>query len=343
MSMNGRMMKINMTTKFIPFSVRKIAPIFTSFILMAGVNNNAIADCSLLRGTSVNMHLSLPGSLIIQRDTPLGSVIWASGKSTSTGTLDIQCSYGTAYGENSKYNTAQTLVSGYTDVYQTKVPGIGVRVRNEGTYSGWNPVPTSSNYVVNTTFWKYDESKYTFFKLELLYIGGDVSGQLSFASPLASLDINSINASQLYVDGNTSITKIACSLNSTSINVPLGDIFATKFTGIASTAGDKGFDLGLTCDKDARVNVSLAGTQNTDTAETSVLALTSAGQTGTASGVGVQLLYGGVPLKINNNILLKTAAGGQETLQFTARYYQTLADVGAGVANSSATLNITYQ
>ncbi|WP_409976929.1 fimbrial protein [Serratia quinivorans] len=135
----------------------------------------------------------------------------------------------------------------------------------------------------------------------------------------------------------------ACSLTSTSINVPLGDVAATKFTGIATTAGDKSFDLGLTCDKDAKINVSLAGTQNTDTTETSVLALTSAGQSGTASGVGVQLLYGGTPLKINNNILLKSSAGGQETLPFTARYYQTLADISAGLANSSATLNITYQ
>lgn len=145
----------------------------------------------------------------------------------------------------------------------------------------------------------------------------------------------------IYITGT--VTKIACSLNSPSINVPLGDVFASKFTGIASTAGDKGFDVGLTCDKDAKINVALAGTQNSDTPDTSVLALTSAGQSGTASGVGVQLLYGGTPLKINNNILLKTSAGGQETLPFTARYYQTQTAVGAGLANSSATLNITYQ
>lgn len=123
----------------------------------------------------------------------------------------------------------------------------------------------------------------------------------------------------------------------------MGDILISKFTGTGVTAGDKSFDLGLTCDKDAKINVSLAGTQNTDTTETSVLALTSAGQTGTATGVGVQLLYGGVPLKINTNLLLKTSAGGQETLPLTARYYQTKTAVGTGQANSSATLNITYQ
>ncbi|WP_269933573.1 fimbrial protein [Serratia liquefaciens] len=153
----------------------------------------------------------------------------------------------------------------------------------------------------------------------------------------------SVTAGQLYIDGSTTVTKIACSLNSTSINVPLGDVSTVQFTAIGATVGDKTFDLGLNCDKEARINVALAGTQNTDTTDTSVLALTNAGQTGTAKGVGVQLLYGGVPLKINNNMVLKTSVGGQETLPFTARYYQTNNLLEPGKANSSATLNITYQ
>ncbi|MNZ88833.1 Type-1 fimbrial protein, A chain precursor [compost metagenome] len=143
--------------------------------------------------------------------------------------------------------------------------------------------------------------------------------------------------------GVNNITALACSLTNTTISVPLGDVQSSAFTGITTTAGDKTFNLGLSCDKDANINVALAGSQNADTADTSVLALTNAGQSGTAKGVGVQLLYGSVPLKLNNNILLKTSAGGQETLPFSARYYQTQTAIGAGLANSSATLNITYQ
>ncbi|MBB1581299.1 fimbrial protein [Serratia sp. OS31] len=180
--------------------------------------------------------------------------------------------------------------------------------------------------------------------MELIYVGGTTNGKLSFASPLAYLTTGELtNASQLNIDGGGTVTQIACSLNSTSINVPLGDVLDIKFTGVGVTTGDKGFNVGLTCDKDAKINVSLAGTQNSEASDTSVLALTNAGQTGTATGVGVQLLYGDVPLKINNNILLKTSPGGQETLPFTARYYQTNKQVTAGKANSSATLNITYQ
>ena len=52
-----------------------------------------------------------------------------------------------------------------------------------------------------------------------------------------------------------------------------------------------------------------------------------------------------LPLKLDNNIVLKTSAGGQEFPPgtFTARYFQTKDNVTAGSANATATLNITYQ
>lgn len=73
------------------------------------------------------------------------------------------------------------------------------------------------------------------------------------------------------------------------------------------------------------------------------MALTGQGMTGTAKGVGVQLLYNGTPLVLNSRLLLKQSSGGLETLPFTARYYQTLTSVESGAANASATLNLTYQ
>lgn len=183
-------------------------------------------------------------------------------------------------------------------------------------------------------------------KVQLVKIGATASGPLNgtlgvFFAGNGAPPTDWGSDIPIYIIGN--INALSCSLDSTSINVPLGNISNTKFTGIATTAGDKSFNVGLTCDKDAKINVSLDGTQNADTSQTSVLALTSAGQAGIATGVGVQLLYGGAPLEIKKSILLKTSAGGQETLPFTARYYQTKVVVGAGQANSSATLNITYQ
>ena len=102
-------------------------------------------------------------------------------------------------------------------------------------------------------------------------------------------------------------------------------------------------NLGLNCDPGANVNVSISGIQNPDVATTSVLALTGQGNTGTAKGVGIQLLYNGTPLALNTRLPLTVAAGGQQTFPLTARYYQTNTTVEPGTANASATLNLTYQ
>jgi type 1 fimbria pilin len=241
------------------------------------------------------------------------------------------------------------VATGIYGVYQTGRANVGIRI-----YASSQRSDTTGTILLNPARWAYWDSgssnlisPIAGFRVQLIATGISAgSGVLTLWTPLAErlVSAGSAAATELQLSNTrVAVTSIACSLDSSSINVPLGGIMATQFTGIASTAGDKSFDVGLSCDKSARINVSLAATQNADTIETSVLALSGAGQTGTATGVGVQLLYGDTPLEINNNILLKTSAGGQETLPFTARYYQTQAAVGAGLANSSATLNITYQ
>lgn len=281
------------------------------------------------------------GDVIIQRDTPLGTVLASKLVTINTSKEYITDGYCQGSAISVNYTNGWSPLNG---IAATNVAGIGVRVN-------FNQAPGGYEYIANQTsgpnpgdIWYMMQAVWL---VELIKTGPVSSGDLATGTWASVSAIPSVEApwivTSLTATGTNNITAIACSLSSTSINVPLGDILATQFTGIASTTGDKSFNVGLTCDKDAKINVALAGTQNTETTETSVLALTNAGQTGTAKGVGVQLLYGGVPLKINNNILLKTSPGGQETLPFTARYYQTQAAIGAGLANSSATLNITYQ
>lgn len=254
------------------------------------------------------------------------------------------------------YGTFTNLIIHSNKVFTTNLSGVGFVI---GSYTDWIGGSTGSvggstggpdwlfrlGVVADNTVplwsWVIDA------RIQLYKIGNLDSGTLS--SKVGALIVGNRPAPPItwgtevpiYINGTVNL--ITCSLNSTSINVPLGDVDASKFTGIATTVGDQTFNLGLSCEKDAKINVSLTGSQNADTADTSVLALTNAGQSGTASGVGVQLLYDATPLKINNKILLKTSGGGQETLPFSARYYQTQTAIGGGLANSSATLNITYQ
>lgn len=321
-------------------------------VLLTGVALSPLAQasyCSLV-GASGTTAFS---NITVQRDAPAGTEL-ASYQLPVTQLWDCTTVASVTWQEMgiktySKYNS--TVGNGYT-VYDSGVPGIGFTLEVLSASNGWFvPGKDSSSYSIasSTNGLLAGGKRQVTRKVRLIKTGPVTTGTVMSKQVGATIMRTYVSGvaqweSESPININSfKVTSLACSLSSTSINVPLGDVLASKFTGVGVTAGDKSFDLGLTCDKDAKINVSLAGTQNTDTSETSVLALTSAGQTGTASGVGVQLLYGGTPLKINNNILLKTSAGGQETLPFTARYYQTLADISAGLANSSATLNITYQ
>lgn len=119
---------------------------------------------------------------------------------------------------------------------------------------------------------------------------------------------------------------------------------ATELTGVNTTADSPPFTIGLKCDAGVKISGSLSFTQNADTANDSVIALTGAGSAGVSKGVGIQLLYNGTPLRRNTNIVLKTSSGGAEfpAGAFTSRYFQTQGTVYPGSANATATLNLTY-
>ncbi|WBL72579.1 fimbrial protein [Serratia liquefaciens] len=313
---------------------------------LTGLCSTRLMACAPLNGWQNKEQTVNFGDVIIQRGTAPGSVFASKTVTIRDGVEDISNEYCSKSSISVNYANGWSPLNG---VAATNIAGVGVRLTYRHWSSGdWSLVANQSRDIGNfNAVWRFNSSSWL---IELIKTGPSSSGNLA-AGTLGKVSITPSvwvasppwTVTSLKTTGVNNIISIACSLNSTSINVPLGDISATRFTGTGLTLGDKSFDLGLNCDKDAKINVALAGTQNSDTAETSVLALTNAGQTGTAKGVGVQLLYGGTPLKINNTILLKTSSGGQETLPFSARYYQTNKLVMPGKANSSATLNITYQ
>ncbi|MEX3242386.1 fimbrial protein [Serratia quinivorans] len=301
---------------------------------VAATSSFAACDLRELKTGTVNF-----GSIAVQRDAAVGAILAETSFSWSGSSVTCNSSY-------VRFRTLSYqggLLSPLPMTYKTNLAGVGITTAAYTRFS--NPPEIYEYYAAG-----YPSHHIVI--VQLIKTGNVTPGTLAtgeiatekFSSPIESAPGPSAVTTEIVNMGaGNIITQIACSLTNTTISVPLGDVQSSAFNSISATAGDKTFNLGLSCDKDANINVALAGTQNMDTADTSVLALTNAGQSGTAKGVGVQLLYGGVPLKLNNNILLKTSAGGQETLPFSARYYQTQTAIGAGLANSSATLNITYQ
>lgn len=226
------------------------------------------------------------------------------------------------------------------NIMATSIAGLGIRV-SLPTVDG--DIYAGSTYFPKTTaFFSLPAGSW---KVELIKTGTLGNGSLATGTTLAKMTFTDPDKTvhtllTLNLASGSTVAPSTCKLSNTSINVPLGNITATKFGKIGSTVGDKSFDVGLTCDKNTKIYVSLTGTQNKETTEKSVLALTTGGN---ALGIGVQLLYGGAPLTIGSNLSLKTSsAGGVETLPFTARYYQTQSSVVAGTGNTTATLTFTY-
>ncbi len=153
----------------------------------------------------------------------------------------------------------------------------------------------------------------------------------------------SFNPVPVYISATVNV--LACSVSTPSVNVVLPTVNTSSFTGTGNTQGDTPFTIGLQCDANARINATLNFTQDGDTTNQSVAAVTGKGSAGIASGVGIQLLYGNTPLKNNVLTFLKTSSGGQELPAgaFTARYFQTKSTVQAGTANTTATMTLTYQ
>ena len=279
------------------------------------------------------------GTITVQRDVAVGTVLFSKNASV-TGSYLSGCTNPLMLGFSMRYLNATPSSYG-NHVYNTNVSGIGVRF-SSGNYFE-NPIYTFS-YNAQTSYVEWWGGK-----IELVVTGPVASGSLT----PGVLGVVMLQGSDgVYRDGLTTtlldgtINVLACSITTPQLTFPIGDISAATFgstVGTTPTGAQNTQNLGLNCDPGANVNVSLSGIQNPDVATTSVLALTGHGNTGTAKGVGVQLLYNGTPLTLNARLPLSVAAGGQQAFPLTARYYQTQTTVEPGTANASATLNLTYQ
>lgn len=314
-------------------------------ICLACFSPQAAALCSAADAT-----LTFDNSIIIQRDTPIGAVVATgvvitpikcdpSGSDPSVGDGSWRVYLSSA---NSDYGV--TSIAG---VRATPIAGLGIKWTNFNSRTGTNEVWTGRalnawaekgrgityNGVTNFTD--------TF---QLIKVGPVSSGILpawNFLYRYRTMVSNTTNTALNTISlAPVPVTVISCAVTQSSIPVSLGDtIRVARFTGIGSTSDDVPFSIPLDCDANAKVNFQLDGM---GTATQGVLALNSV--SGSASGVGVQVLYKGSPVTFGSKVLDGTAmADGPYTVDFLARYYQTGATVTGGPAQATATFTMTYQ
>lgn len=307
------------------------------------VSPAACASCSFYSGVSgeVPGYLNF-GKVVVQRDVPIGSVLATAVTGAYNNNNPIAgCTREawTARWEMTKWGT----LSGYgSNVYKTNLPGVGLRLSS--TVSG-RILPFEGRYPYNASgSWATLPGEGI--KGELIKIGNITSGTLTNGMLARASVVNKFYFANITLNGTNTVTAAACTVTSSSVNVPLGDYGKGVFTRQGTTTAWHPFNIDLVCDKSASINVQINAAQALSNIA-GVMKLDNAGSRDTATGIGIQLWYvpnGGRPVQFGQQSHYYTSPyGGRETLQMQARYYQVAQDVTPGKANATATFTLSYK
>ncbi|MGG4627230.1 fimbrial protein [Serratia odorifera] len=331
--------------------------VFFPLVMLGGVSVSfsSYADCSFSSGYSADTRESINfGDIIVSPSAAVGSVI-ATSTSNEINRRDIfiNCnSTGQEFRQQDWRDPGLPAVSYGSEVlYQSGVEGYAIRIVTPGAGStagkfgnGAFPRRLTDNYCFTSgNTWSYCGGSWGAVTFELVKISNVTGTGMMTAGQLVRASIPGFQFIYTASLISSKITNPTCSVSNANITVPMGDVPSNKFTGINSTTAEKEFNVALSCNPNTSISVTLNGVQNPDTANNTVLALDNNGGTGSADGVGVQLMYNNTPVALSSTTMLKTSSGGMDNITFIARYFQTKPAVTPGQANATALLNFTYQ
>lgn len=299
------------------------------------------ASCT---GSGHKTHFPLPTSLSLQRDAPVGSVLFDTNGWVGTGEASASCyGPGTIWHDHGYYGGATR--TDQADVYETGVPGVGIKVAwhnnanrppatmNGGAFMSYprTEMQISSNkYVPAQRWW-----------IQLIKTGPIETGTFNIP-PIRVYYHNLLTNELTFPSSQLVFTKKGCRLRTptTTVQLPIANLH--HFGGVGSSARPKAFNLELECDPDIRVSYRVDGLQAADSV------LKNGEGSGMAKGVGVQLLKGaggGTPLVLGAKAyhLSTGAAGGPSVIPLIARYYQVAPTVSPGAVTTIATLTLFYE
>ncbi|HCB1501502.1 TPA: type 1 fimbrial protein [Klebsiella michiganensis] len=300
-------------------------------------SSGAQATCQFASGVTAEIpgYISF-GNVMVQRDAAVGSVLATITTGAYNGGNTIAgCSEAWTFRQElTKWLTLSPQGNG---VYNTNVPGVGIRMTSpSGKVLPYDAPINANNYVVING---------DGIKAELIKTG-DISGGTLDTGVLARASVaNQFYITNVTLNGTNTVTSMACSVTTNDVDVPLGQHKKSEFSGPGSATGWKAFNIGLDCDKSARINVQIDATQDPSNIA-GVMKLDSASGDMAATGLGVQLYF--VPddsaVQFGQSRFYYTSPnGGSETVQLKARYYQTTSAITAGTANATATFTLTYK
>ncbi|GHH59913.1 fimbrial protein [[Pseudomonas] boreopolis] len=296
------------------------------------------------------------GTVVILPSTPVGGVI----KQLS---VAIQGKDGYAYcdryggsGTGAFVNAAQqTAVAGFSNVYATDVPGVGIRLyRDSGSIQTYYPhrLALGGNRSLNLIGGT--------FRVELIKTAAQTgSGVIAPNGRFTTYYLDGDGPSKpmltsTFKGSGTTVVSPTCNVQvgSKNIVVDFGSVPNTAFTGVGSRVANRDFVIKLDCqgsnlaEYQSKVGISLNAAQDGSNLP-GVLQIAGGANAATRIGIELVNMQSGreAELRFGQTIDVGTTTPGDATfsLPLRARYVQTQAgQVGAGDASGTATFTIQY-
>lgn len=337
--------------------------------------SNAWAVGGPCSGGPYTFTLTLPATVTVPRDAPVGSVLTSWVQSSAPTNLWSCTTYsdnGITYafaGPTFTTDSGVRAVSGgsYGNpvVYKTNIPGVGIALAGSvytglgcGGWGGWG----RSTAGTRITLWGCGPQTASYSAGGVIAValvktasqvtaGGTVTGgPVAYIYPATSYSAGYqyTNLQAQYI--TTPVTIVPLSCTTPNVDVPLGTHRIAEFKGVGTTTNSVKFNFGVKgCPADlgrfgAAIQYKVEAVTTVLNSSQSVVALDSSSG---AKGIGVQLLDGNgsvFPLNTYKTVSgYNASTGGSYSVPFQARYYQTASTVSPGKANSSMMVTMLYQ
>lgn len=174
-----------------------------------------------------------------------------------------------------------------------------------------------------------------------------IASLMLVAGAAVAADPVSVSGGTVHFEGELVNAACAVSTQSSDQVVTLGQYRTASFTAVGDTTAQIPFSIVLNdCDPKVAATAAVAFPGQSDITNNNLLAVTSADNGTTASGVGIEILDNTSTALKPDGATFSTAQAlveGTNTLRFSARYKATATSATPGQANADATFIMKYE
>lgn len=174
-----------------------------------------------------------------------------------------------------------------------------------------------------------------------------IASLMLVAGAAVAADPVSVSGGTVHFEGELVNAACAVSTQSSDQVVALGQYRTASFTAVGDTTAQIPFSIVLNdCDPKVAATAAVAFSGQSDITNNNLLAVTSADNGTTASGVGIEILDNTSTALKPDGATFSTAQAlveGTNTLRFSARYKATATSATPGQANADATFIMKYE